>query len=55
MGKSKERENRVKLQCTVCKHTNYFTRKNKKTIKDRLELNKLCPFCKKHVLHKESK
>ncbi|MBH41335.1 MAG: 50S ribosomal protein L33 [Candidatus Magasanikbacteria bacterium] len=45
----------IKMQCTECKHTNYFSRKNKKTIKDRLELKKFCKFCKKHALHKESK
>jgi len=45
----------VKMQCVECKHTNYFSRKNKKTLKNRLELNKHCKFCKKHTLHKETK
>ncbi|KKQ27919.1 MAG: 50S ribosomal protein L33 [Candidatus Magasanikbacteria bacterium GW2011_GWC2_37_14] len=52
---SKERENMIKLECTVCKHTNYFTRKNKKILKNRLELKKLCKYCKIHTLHKETK
>ena len=52
---SKERDNMVKMQCTECKHTNYFTRKNKKLLKDRLELSKFCKFCKKHMPHKETK
>jgi len=52
---SKERENRVNLQCSVCKRVTYFTTKNKKTLKNKLELNKYCKFCKKHTLHKETK
>ncbi|HBU07357.1 MAG: 50S ribosomal protein L33 [Candidatus Magasanikiibacteriota bacterium] len=52
---SKERDNMIKLQCTVCKYTNYFSHKNKKTLKDRLELEKYCRHCKKHVTHKETK
>ncbi|MFH1789491.1 MAG: 50S ribosomal protein L33 [bacterium] len=52
---SKERENKVKLQCTECKSVENFTRKNKKTLKERLELKKYCKKCKKHTLHKETK
>ena len=53
---SQERANRVKMQCTVCKQVNHFTRKNKKTLKERLELKKLCVKCgRKHTLHKETK
>ncbi len=29
--------------------------KNKKNDPERLQLNKYCPFCKKHTAHKESK
>ena len=29
--------------------------KNKKTSTERLELKKFCPFCRKHVGHKEIK
>ena len=29
--------------------------KNKKNTPDKLELNKYCPFCKKHTLHTETK
>jgi len=54
-SKSKERANRVKLECTECKRINYFVNKNKKVHKDRLELNKYCKFCKVHTLHKETK
>ncbi|HQF57001.1 MAG TPA: 50S ribosomal protein L33 [Candidatus Magasanikbacteria bacterium] len=52
---SKERDNMIKLECTECKHTNYFSHKNKKILKNRLEINKYCKFCKKHILHKETK
>ncbi|PIT87184.1 MAG: 50S ribosomal protein L33 [Candidatus Magasanikbacteria bacterium CG10_big_fil_rev_8_21_14_0_10_40_10] len=52
---SKERENRMKMQCADCKRVNYYTRKNKKTLKNRLELKKYCKFCKKQTLHKETK
>ena len=45
----------VNLQCTVCKERNYSTTKNKKTSTERLELKKFCPFCRKHVAHKEIK
>lgn len=48
-------DNMIKMECTVCKHTNYFSTKNKKNIKDRLELSKHCKFCRKHEDHKETK
>lgn len=48
-------ENLVKLECGQCHRINYHSRKNKKTIKQRLELKKFCNWCKKHVLHKETK
>lgn len=47
----------LKVQCTVCKNVNYFTKKSKKAVVEekKLELNKFCKFCKKHTLHKEGK
>ena len=33
----------------------YTTDKNKKNTPDKLELNKYCPFCKKHTVHTETK
>ena len=49
--------NRVKitLRCNECKQRNYNTIKNKKNDPDRLELNKYCPFCRKHTVHTETK
>jgi len=48
-------DNMIKLECTECKRINYFSRKNKKILKERLEMNKYCKFCKKHTPHKETK
>jgi large subunit ribosomal protein L33 len=48
-------ENLIKLECTECKRINYYSQKNKKAIKERLELKKYCKHCKKHTLHKETK
>jgi len=48
-------DNLIKLECTVCKRVNYFSSKNKKTLKNRLELKKFCLHCKKHTPHKETK
>ena len=45
----------VTLACSECKRRNYTTNKNKKNNPDRIELNKYCPFCKKHTLQKETK
>lgn len=49
--------NRVKvtLRCAECKQRNYNTFKNKKNDPDRLEMNKYCPFCRKHTVHNETK
>ena len=43
---------KITLACTECKQRNYNTMKNKKNDPDRLEMNKYCRFCRKHVLHK---
>ncbi len=48
-------DNMIKFECTECHAINYYSRKNKKLIKDRLELKKFCKNCKKHILHKETK
>jgi len=48
-------ETLIKLECSECKKTNYYSQKNKKTIKERLQLKKYCKHCKKHTLHKETK
>ena len=45
----------VVLACEDCKERNYTTVKNKKKEKERMELSKYCPTCKKHTAHKETK
>ena len=46
---------KITLRCSECKQRNYDTMKNKKNTSDRLELNKYCPFCRKHTKHSETK
>ncbi|MFZ4648073.1 MAG: 50S ribosomal protein L33 [Patescibacteria group bacterium] len=48
-------DNMIKLECTECKTVNYFSHKNKKTLKERLEMKKFCPKCGTHTMHKETK
>ena len=48
-------DNLTKMECTECRRINYYSHKNKKKLKDRLELKKHCKFCKKHTVHKETK
>ena len=49
------RENLAKLKCEACKNINYFTTRNKKKLKEKLEMKKHCKKCKKHTNHKEMK
>ena len=46
---------KIILVCSDCLSRNYNTTKNKQTQATRLEMNKFCPSCNKHTLHKESK
>ena len=48
-------DNLAKLECTECHGINYYSHRNKKMIKDRLELKKYCNKCKQHTAHKETK
>ena len=48
-------DNLAKLECSVCKTINYQSHRNKKTVKERLEMKKYCKKCKKHTAHKETK
>ncbi len=45
----------IKLACKDCKRINYWSRKNKKLIQEKIELKKHCKWCKKHTMHKEKK
>ena len=42
------------LVCSECKEENY-REENVKNTTDRLEMNKYCPRCRKHTVHKEKK
>jgi len=44
----------VAFKCTECDSKNYTEYKTK-NIKDKMEMNKYCPVCKKHTAHKETK
>ena len=43
----------IELACTECRERNYHTEKNKRNDASRLELNKFCPRCRVHRLHRE--
>ena len=43
------------LACGECKNRNYTTTRNKKTMTERLEKVKFCPYCRKRTTHKETK
>jgi len=45
----------IKLACTKCKHVNYWTTKNRKSVERKIELKKFCKWCKKRNPHKEAK
>ena len=45
----------LKIQCSVCKNINYFTKKTKIMGDKKLELKKHCKTCKKHTPHKEGR
>jgi large subunit ribosomal protein L33 len=55
MAKSKDVRPVITLACSECKERNYTTQKNRRNDQGRLELQKFCPRCRKHTLHKESK
>jgi large subunit ribosomal protein L33 len=43
----------ITLACAECRERNYTTTKNRRNDPDRLELNKFCPRCRQHRLHRE--
>ena len=46
---------KITLRCEECKQRNYNTMKNKKNTSGKVELQKYCPFCRKHTTHRETK
>ena len=64
MAKNKGSRIIITLECTECRNNNekrsagisrYSTTKNRRNNSTRLNLKKYCPFCNKHVFHKETK
>ena len=55
MGIKGKNDKMVVLACEDCKERNYTTTKNKKTIKESMELKKYRSRCKKHTVQKETK
>jgi large subunit ribosomal protein L33 len=45
----------VTLECSECGERNYTTEKNRRNDPQRIELNKYCPRCRQHRLHRETK
>jgi large subunit ribosomal protein L33 len=45
----------VHLACGECKRRNYATTKDRKKQAGRIEIKKYCPYCRKHVAHREAK
>jgi large subunit ribosomal protein L33 len=42
------------MVCSVCKNTNYVTKRNKINTTEKLVLKKYCRHCRKHTEHKET-
>lgn len=55
MPKKGENRAKVTFKCSICGEKNYRNDKNKHNTPERLELNKYCPRCQKHTIHKEEK
>lgn len=47
--------NFVKLVCTECGSENYYTDRNRKNVKEPLQLKKYCKKQRKTTLHKEKR
>jgi large subunit ribosomal protein L33 len=43
----------ITLACPDCRERTYTTTKNRRNDPDRLELNKYCPRCRHHRVHRE--
>ena len=54
MAKKKVRDV-ITLACIECRERNYTTEKNRRNDQQRLELQKFCPRCREHRLHRETK
>lgn len=43
----------VTMACSECRERTYLTSKNRRNDTGRLELNKFCPRCRVHRVHRE--
>lgn len=43
----------IHLSCPECRERTYTTTKNRRNDPDRLQLNKFCPRCRAHRVHRE--
>ncbi len=52
-----KKENRIviTLACTECRERNYTSSKNRRNDPGRIEMQKYCPKCRTHTLHREAK
>ena len=52
---AKKGENRVlmTMACGECRERTYLSSKNRRNDTARMELNKYCPRCRKHQVHRE--
>ena len=54
MAKKEDRQI-IHLACSECRERTYTTSKNRRNDADRISLNKYCPRCANHTLHKETR
>ena len=52
---AEEMRDQIVLACEKCKRKNYRASRNKKLSTEKLALNKFCPRCRSHTVHKEGK
>jgi len=45
----------IRLACVECRERTYTTEKNRRNDPGRIELQKYCPRCRTHTLHREAK
>lgn len=64
MKKSKSSRILITLECINCRSninkrslgiSRYLTSKNRRNTIEKLELLKYCPYCNKHIIHKQIK
>lgn len=52
---TRKKDKKVILACADCAERNYSTAKSQKMGSERLEMNKYCPRCDKHTVHRETR